>query len=530
MKKRRVDMERLQELVRLHRMGTSSAERARLLHMSVNTERPYRHALEKAGLLEGPVDELPALEVLKAAVSEHMPPKVRPQQVSSVDAWRDRIAALAEKGFPPQAIYDRLRLEEEEPRFEGSLSAVKRLCRRLVGARGVRPEDVAIPVDTAPGEVAQVDFGYVGKLYDPSSKVLRRAWVFVMVLGYSRHMFARVVFDQKTETWLRLHVEAFAAFGGVVETVVPDNLKAAVVRAAFGIDEETGLNRSYRELARHYGFKVDPAPPGAPKKKGKVESGVKYVKRNGLRGREGEDVNVVNRGLDRWIVEIAGTRSHGTTGRRPLTVFEAEERPALQPLPLGSYDVVEWKAAVVHPDTHVLFDARLYSVPWQLLGKTVWIRATPSSVVVYHADERVATHDRRGRGKRSTSDAHLPEHRGALRHRSRAHWEERAEQIGPETLAYVREVFESDEVLSMLRTVQAIVGYLETHPPERAEGACRRARYYANYSYGGIKNILRRALDLVPLPGDDLPQAPRLAQPRFARSACDLFSNLKVTT
>lgn len=245
-----------------------------------------------------------------------------------------------------------------------------------------------------------------------------------MVLGYSRHMFARIVFDQKTETWLRLHVEAFEKLGGVVDTVVPDNLKAAVVRAAFAIDDETALNRSYRELARHYNFKIDPAPPRKPKKKGKVESGVKYVKRNGLAGREDEDVTVANPALDRWVAEIAGTRKHGTTGRQPLAVFEAEERSALKPSPAVSYELVEWKDALVYPDTHVAFRRRLYSVPWTLLGKTVWIRGTRTSVVVYFDDERVATHDRNGPGNRSTIEAHLPEHRADLRHRSRSYWED----------------------------------------------------------------------------------------------------------
>jgi transposase len=528
MSTRRVHMDRLRELVRLRRMGTTSAEIARLLHMSVNTERPYREALEKAGLLHGPVDQLPSLEELKAAVLTFMPPKVKPQQVSTIEPWRSKVVELLAKDLKPRAIYDRLRLEEEE-KFQASYPAMRRFCDRLAGERGVRPEDVAIPVDTAPGEIAQVDFGYVGKLYDPETRVLRRAWVFVMVLGYSRHMFARIVFDQKTETWLRLHVEAFEKLGGVVETVVPDNLKAAVVRAAFAIDDDTALNRSYRELARHYGFKVDPAPPRKPKKKGKVESGVKYVKRNGLAGREGDDVTIANAALDRWIVEIAGTRKHGTTGRQPLAVFEAEERAALKPLPAAAYELVEWKDALVHPDTHVAFHRRLYSVPWTLLGKTVWIRATRTSVVVYFDDERVATHERNGRGNRSTIEAHLPEHRGDLRHRSRSYWEQRAARIGPEALAYVREVFDKDEVLSMLRVAQAIVTHLETHPRDRAERACRRARHFANYSYQGLKGILRKALDLEPLPGEQATQAP-LANPRFARSAADLFSNLKETT
>lgn len=110
----------------------------------------------------------------------------------------------------------------------------------------MRAEDVAIPVETVAGDVAQVDFGYIGHLYDATVGRLRKAWVFVLVLAHSRWMFARIAFDQKIETWLRCHVEAFTALGGVPRTVVPDNLKAAVVRAAFDVDDPASLNRSYR--------------------------------------------------------------------------------------------------------------------------------------------------------------------------------------------------------------------------------------------------------------------------------------------
>lgn len=268
-------MDRLVELVRLHRMGTGAREVARLLCISPNTERLYRLALQSAGLLTGAVQDLPTLEVLKAALVQQHPPKRPPQQISTLEPWRGEVVALRDKGLGARAIYDRLRLERGD--FPGSYSAVKRLCRQLERAQGVQPRDVAIPVETAPGEVAQVDFGYVGRLYDPQAGTLRKAWCFVMVLGYSRHLFARVVFDQRVETWLGLHAEAFAALGGVVETVVPDNLKAAVVRAAFRADDTAALNRSYRELARYYGFKIDPTPPYAPQKKGKVESAVKYL-------------------------------------------------------------------------------------------------------------------------------------------------------------------------------------------------------------------------------------------------------------
>ena len=94
--------------------------------------------------------------------------------------------------------------------------------------------------------------------------MIRKAWLFVIVLGYSRKMVARLVFDQKIDTWLECHVQAFKELGGVPRVLVPDNLKAAVIRAAFGVDDEVVLNRSYRELARHYGTMIDPTPPRSP--------------------------------------------------------------------------------------------------------------------------------------------------------------------------------------------------------------------------------------------------------------------------
>jgi hypothetical protein len=110
--------------------------------------------------------------VIKAA----MPPKQQPQYVSTVEKWAVLIEKMVEAKAAPTAIYDRLRLEKKE--FKGSLSAIKRICGRIKRAKGVQPEEVAIPVETAPGQVAQVDFGYVGKLYNPEEHRIRKAWVY----------------------------------------------------------------------------------------------------------------------------------------------------------------------------------------------------------------------------------------------------------------------------------------------------------------------------------------------------------------
>lgn len=199
-----------------------------------------------------------------------------------------------------------------------------------------------------------------------------------MVLAFSRLMVVRVVFDQKVETWLRCHAEP----GGVPKVVVPDNLKAAVIRASFGADGPTVLNRSYREFARFFDFQVDPAPVRAPKKKGKVESAVKYVKNNFFAARpDMSDVVEVRGALQRWITETANAHTHGTTHKRPAERFEVE-REHLLDLPATRWEPALWREAKVHTDTHVQVERAMYSVPWRLVGKRVLVRLTPRSVEV----------------------------------------------------------------------------------------------------------------------------------------------------
>ncbi len=514
MSAKRLDMHRLQELVRLHRSGRSSREIARLLRMGRGTIHSYKETIKEAGLLDGG-SKVPDASALKAAVEKLRSAKVAPQQQSSVERWSHQIKEKLEKGGGPTAIFDYLRLTDED--FDGSLSAVKRFCATLRRGQGVKATDVVIPVETKVGDVAQVDFGYVGKLYDPDRGVARKAWVFLLVLSFSRHMVARIVFDQSIETWLRVHIECFQELGGVPETIVPDNLKSAVIRASFDPSITPQLNRSYRELARYYNFEIDPTPPRAPEKKGKVESGVKYCKNSYFAVHAPEDIETAKIGLALWVKEIAGQRVHGTTGRRPLEVFELEEKATLASLPDAPYELAVWKRAKVHKDSHISFSRELYSVPWKLIGTEVDVRVTKSSVKIYANDELVWTHDRGHMGARVTVAQHLPAERFEYRERTRSYWEERADELGEPVGVYVRAIFDSDDVLKKLRTAQATVSHLRKFPKERAQAACRRALYFGNYSYGAVKAILVNALDLEPLPGAVPVESPWKERPRFSR-------------
>jgi transposase len=527
---RSVEMHRLQELVRLHRLKTSAREVCRLLGMGRTTEWRYREALTKAGLLAGEPDDLPPVELIKAATTQAVSKSIAQQEVSTVEPWRSHIEPMVKRGAKPRAIRDCLRLSH--PEFQCSESAVKRFVARLQREVGITAADVVIPVETGPGEVAQVDFGYVGKIYDARAGVRRKTWAFVMTLGFSRRTFVHFVHDQRVETWLFCHVMAFEHFGGVPAAVVPDNLKAAVVRCAFAIDadSDTTLNRSYLELARYYGFLVDPAPPRSPEKKGKVEAGVKYVKTSFVAPRDLDALGIdgVQKDLQRWLAEIAHVRIHGTTREKPIELFDREERPAMKALPPVRFEIVVWKRAKVHPDSHVVFERRLYSVPFRLIGLTVDLRVKGSSIAIFANNERVATHSTRDKGNRSTIEGHLPAERAPWRHRSQTYWQTRAAGLGKDVAALVEAIFASQAGLSKLRVVQSIVVHLEPFPDDRRNAACRRALEFGNHSYQGIKRILLKGLDRVPLPGQQQMTFGQLDKPRFSRSPSEFaLSNLK---
>lgn len=510
------DMHKLQEFVRYHRQNEKSTTIAARMGWDRKTERKYRRRLSEAGLLDGPVDQLPSMAALRKALRRHAP--TPPQEVSTVEAHRAFIEGKASEGLGPTAIHGLL--EEQVTGFTGSLSAVKRMVARWKRDHRVTAEDVAIPVHTAPGQQAQVDFGYVGKLQDPVTGKRRKAWVFVMVLSHSRLLYAEVVFSQDVETWLALHRRAFKSFGGVPHVVVPDNLKAAVIKAAFSSSDMGEVNRTYRTFARQFGFQIDPTPAYSPEKKGKVESAVKYVKGAFFEPRADQlvDLTDTNRRLFAWIDDKANVRIHGTTGKRPVEVFDAVEQQALMKLPEGSVLPVLWCRARVARTSHVTFRGRFYSVPWQHLEKEAWLRLTGEQLSIYVDDERVADHRTQGATPWSTVPAHLPEERRDLALRDPDTWYRRAAAIDPVVESYAREVMASDEVVFPLRRVQSIVRRLEKLPTDRAVSVVEHAARFGCHRPDGIRRIIDRELDLAP-PSGGYVDPTWATSGRFARQA-----------
>ena len=367
-----------------------------------------------------------------------------------------------------------------------------------------------------------MDFGSVGLLYDPTEQQQRKAWVFVMTLSFSRHQYAEIVFDQKVETWIALHVRAFEWFGGVPGRIVPDNLKAAVVKACF---HDPQVQRSYRELAEHYDFTIAPCRPRTPQHKGKVESGVRYVKRNALAGRGFANVHAANEYLRKWIMGTAGTRDHGTTHEAPLLRFEVE-REALRALPETRYEVVVWKEVRLHPDCHVVFEKAYYSAPSRLIRQKLLLRATAERVEIYHQHERVATHSRaRYPGQRVLNILHYPPTKLAGFMAAPVRAKEQARSVGEATAQLVETMLE-DKPVDRLRGAMGVVNLGKRYGPARLEAACRRALVFGEASYRSVETILRKGLETTPLPPEAVARGPVPKTAMYARPIREIGTGL----
>lgn len=510
---RRTEVLDIREMVRRFKLAQSDREIARDLGSNRRSVAKYRKFAQAQGWLSAA--ELPTAGEIDARLAA-LTPQVIFGPESSVEPYRARIVALRAKGVEIQAILQILR---DEQHYQGSYSSVRRFVERIEDAT---PE-AFVRVETAAGVEAQVDFGYAGELLDPSTGQKRRAWVFVMTLGFSRHQYAEIVFDQKVETWLALHVRAFDWFGGSVARVVVDNLKAAITKACF---HDPQVQRAYRELAEHYDFAIAPCRPRTPQHKGKVESGVRYVKRNALAGREFANVHAANEYLKSWIITRAGVRDHGTTHEAPLVRFEAE-KPALKALPTVRYTLAVWKTAKLHPDCHVVFEKAFYSVPHRLIGQELTIKAMPERLEVYWKHDLVATHPRaRYPGERVSNILHYPPTKLAGLLAAPVRVREQAQAIGPSCIQLIHLMLE-DKPVDRLRGAMGVVNLVTRYTPARVEAACRRSLACGEASFRGVNLILKKSLDLIPLPPEaEATRGPVPKTAQFARPIHEIAAGL----
>ena len=412
----------------------------------------------------------------------------------AIGEHHEYIVEQLKAGVRMSTIHQRLR---DERGLAASVASFRRYVAACVPEEARRSQvTVWNPRPSEAGEQAQIDYGILGRWLDPVTGKMRTVWAFVMVLACSRHMFVRPVVKMDQRAWTECHVEAFAFFGGVPARLVPDNLKTGVDKPDL---YDPKINRSYAELAEHYGCLIDPARAVKPRDKPQVERPMPYVRDSFWRGREFASLEAMQAGAVRWSAEVAGGRAcRPLEGAAPAAVFNAVEREAMRPLPAEPFVLASWARAKVGPDIHAQVNRVLYSVPWRHLGKTADVRITASMVQFFIGGELVKTHPRKMRGKQ-TDFADYPPEKIAFHMRTPQWCRRQAAGIGPSCEYLIGELL-TDNALYRLRAAQGVIGLAGKHDPSRLEAACAKAIAAGDPSYRTVRGILAAGAERDQLP------------------------------
>jgi transposase len=449
--------------------------------------RKIQKVAYKKGWL-GPVSHLPTEETLYKIFTKKKTVEPHP-----LDEFRDDIERYIGEEYSYVVIHQLI-----QTRYVCSEATVRRYIKRNFP----KAQKVTMLRKTIPGEVMEVDFGFLGITYDPVTDRRRKTYIFSGRLRHSRDAYREIVFNQKQDTFFDCHIHAFEYFGGVPEKVVPDNLKAAVIKASF---ECPLINRVYQKLAEHYGFLISPCLPRKANHKGGVENDIKYVKKNfwplfkeDQRAKGYTDLNAgeLKSNLSRWNSEVARVRTVWGVGRSPEEIFESEEKAALKPLPLSRWDRFEWNDNVtVQQQWRIRFDNAFYTVPYKYIGQKVTVLANSKSVYIFLCYKLIALHCRaRRRWEIVEKKEHAPPNVEAFMSTTRESIKRWARSIGPSVGRVVEEILAHKSV-DGLRPARGLIGLKKKYGETRLEAACRRALAYDTPEYISVKSILMKELD-----------------------------------
>ena len=373
-------------------------------------------------------------------------------------------------------------------------------------------------INRKPGETLEVDWaGQTASVVDADTGEVLDAYIFVAALPYSGYAYVEAFADQRQESWIAGHVHAYSYFGGATRVLVPDNLKTGVTKHT---KTEVVLNRTYQEMAEHYGTAVIPARVRSPKDKATVENVVGKISTAilaAVRNQRFFTLRELNEAIRERLYAFNHRSLSNKTGSR-ATAF-AEERPYLLPLPNAPFEMATWKIATVSFNYHISVDGQYYSVPFDYIKRKVDVRVTRSVIEVFFEGSRLCSHVRlNGRaGQYSTTEAHMPP-----KHRQYVAWNaERfrkwAAQIGANTTAVVEGILTGYKVEQQgYRACMALLKLSDTYTPQRVEAACEKALSYSHRPpYKTIAAILKAGHDK---PRDPAPP-PDISAHSFTRGA-----------
>jgi transposase len=412
----------------------------------------------------------------------------RPQaRASMLDAFKPSITRLLDT-YPYSAVQIFQRVREEG--YGGGLTILRDYVRRIRPPK--RP--VYLKLAFAAGECAQIDWGTFGTVEVDNTR--RRLSFFVMVLAFSRRMYVEFTVSQTMEHFLACHEHAFAELG-VPRKIMLDNLKSAVLQRLAGVAPV--FNPRYVDFSRHHGFEVVPCNVRRANEKGRVESGVGYVKKNFLRGLELTDLSTVQASARVWLDTIANERIHGETQRRPIDLFAEERQQLRQPNP-HPYDLARTISTVASSQFRITVDTNHYSVPSRYAHRRVTVKAHPDRVCIYCDNELIARHPRRYGRRLDIEDPEHPKELIAQRGRAREQrLITRFLALSPDAAAYYEGL--EQHRLDARQHVRKILALAEIYPADAVARAISDGLAFKAFSCEYILNILEARSRALPEPG-----------------------------
>jgi len=485
----RLTVSQQQAILTLHERGWSARRIARELGLhreTVGRELKVSKPAKVATGSDPTPDSKPAnVAIGSEAGAEAKPAKVATGSRSLCAPHRANIEAALVQGLSARRIHQDLVTDQA---FTGRYNTVKRFVQALATASPLPFRRI----ETAPGEEMQVDFGQGAPVIADGKR--RRPHVFRATLSFSRKGYSEVVWRQDTESFLRCMENAFRCFGGVTRTVVPDNLKAAVLQADW-FDPE--LNPKLTSFAQHYGTVILPTRPRTPRHKGKVEAGVKYVQNNALKGRSFGSLAEQNQFLEQWEARVADTRIHGTVRQQVEALFEKQERPALQALPAGLFPSFHEAKRRVHRDGYVEYKKAYYSVPPEHVGREVWVRGESKLLHIYTLLMRpIAVHPLVDAGRFATDEAHVHPHKRNAIERGAGYLLERCKLIGPHSGAWAESMYGNRGPLGV-RVLQGLLHLARKHPVGQLEQASEKACRHACWQLRDLRRLMEQGAKVV---------------------------------
>ena len=469
----------------LHDQGWSQRRIARELEIDRETVARYLKTNPKpAKAPPGPVDSKPAQAPPGSELDSESskPAKAPTGSRSACQPFREVIQRKLEQGMSAQRIFQDLVGEQD---FSGKYHSVRRFVAKLKASRPLPFRRLEV----AAGEEAQVDFGTGAPIIDETGR-RRRTHVLRVVLSHSRKGYSEVVYRQTTEDLIGCLENAFWHFGGVPKTLVPDNLKAAVLKADW-YDPE--LNPKLRSFCEHYRTVLLPTKPRTPRHKGKVERGVGYVQENALKGRTFSSLREQNDHLLHWETTVADTRIHGTTRRQVSKVFQENERQALGGLPRERFPCFREGQRKVSRDGHVSVDKSYYSVPPEYLGHTLWVRWDSRLVrVLNNRMEVICSHATQPKGKFSTLTEHIASEKISPVERGTEWLLQKASYVGPHARNWSLGLVAARGI-EAVRVLHGFLNLTNKYPCDVVERACETAHSYQEYRLATIRKLIQHS-------------------------------------